>query len=106
MPRLRRWIVEATRTLGWRRLLGTGGGRAAALQRFSWVACEVVWQASDGGEIDEKSFVAKGAPLHDGQKRRRECACVFVTANYSAPPVSRGVIGFAVRSMRWSGGDL
>jgi len=42
------------------------------------------------GEIEERSFVAKGAPLDDGQKRRRGGADVFVTANYLAPPVSRG----------------
>src|SRR5580698_2593502 len=41
------------------------------------------------GEIEERSFVAKGAPLDDGQKRRRGGADVFVTANYLAPPVSR-----------------
>jgi len=40
------------------------------------------------GEIEERSFVAKGAPLDDGQKRRGGGADVFVTANYLAPPVS------------------
>jgi hypothetical protein len=41
-------------------------------------------------EIEERSFVAKSAPLDDGQKRRGGGADVFVTANYLAPPVSRG----------------